>query len=130
MIDKGKIAEVIEVICKHFNTDEVDGLCFSIGHNVEEIAGRGSNLRVYAQSLVPFISRRGEERQLLQAMVNQRPHLVDWARTIVSVEEPPEPVPPLPVHSTDKDRVMRDIAEKVEQISALAGEVNALLSLL
>lgn len=62
-----------DVIATHFNSAELEVLCFSIEVSPDELGGR--TLRERALELVRFVGRRGQTQRLLDEIARERPAL-------------------------------------------------------
>ena len=69
--------ELVDHIKEHFNIDDIEGLCFNLGIDHEEIAG--DTLGTKARNLVLFCKRHGRLDELVGYCAKSRPN-TSWRR--------------------------------------------------
>lgn len=67
--------QLLSLIIEHFNTDDLENICFDLGVPYDSIPGIGK--RAKAQSIIEYFENRIEMYKLLDVLQLERPH-VEW----------------------------------------------------
>lgn len=92
MPNREQLINLLDLLNKHFNTDEMHVLCFAVGAAYDELAGDTKTTKMLA--LITYLERRGNLHQLVSEVKKKRPK-VNWP-DISEVSEPnntPETLP-------------------------------------
>ena len=73
--DRQELIRLRKLLIGSFNLEELRLLCFDLGLDYEELAGRTKSTKM--QDLITYLQRRGELQRLLDEVKSQRPN-VDW----------------------------------------------------
>lgn len=65
------------LLMKHFDLDELRGLCFALGINFDDF-GENRKISVKAMELIGYCERRGKIDALVAECQIQRPHILRW----------------------------------------------------
>ena len=85
--DREKLIRLRKLLIEHFDLEELRLLCFDLGLDYEELAGKTKSTKM--QDLITYLARRGELQRLIDEINSQRPK-VDWpdfSTTLASTEE-------------------------------------------
>lgn len=82
--DRQKLIHLRKLLIGHFDLEELRLLCFDLGLDYEELAGRTKSTKM--QDLITYLKRRGELKRLLDEVNSQRPN-IPWPEFAPTAED-------------------------------------------
>ncbi len=82
--NRQKLIDLRKLLIEHFDLEELRLLCFDLGLDYEELAGRTKSTKM--QDLITYLQRRGELQRLIDEASGQRPHAA-WPDLSPTTEE-------------------------------------------